>query len=142
MRLALATLALTVVLIGCGGPRAYVQWRHTDPNEDRFAVDRYACVQESRVSWSAGGNIWLMAAASANADAQSANLFALCMRARGWTATRVYAQQPPPLLQPISTSAPIWCSNPGDQWDGQSCYKPAPPIASPSIAPAPVADDR
>ena len=55
-KIALA-VALAVTLAGGGGPRAYTQWRHADPNEDRFAVDRYACAQESRVSWSAGGNL-------------------------------------------------------------------------------------
>lgn len=80
-------VALMVLTAGCATSR--IQWRHADASQNRFAVDRYACVQESRVEWDARGGLLWIAVAQANAEAQSNELFSMCMQARGWTAMRI-----------------------------------------------------
>lgn len=60
---------------------------------EEFNRDKYDCVQQSRTSWSGGGTGGLGAAmiisAKSNAEKQSAELFKMCMEARGYTAREV-----------------------------------------------------
>src|SRR5262245_45209175 len=87
-----------IVLAGCAAPQ--IHWTHPSQSAN-LAADRYACVQESRVSWNARGGLLWVAAAQADADAQAQQLFIMCMQARGWKGSVVPpAQAPPPQQYP------------------------------------------
>jgi hypothetical protein len=76
-------LVLGVVLFaGCAGPT--YSYSKAGSNVADFRQDSYACVQEPRMSWGAGGNP-MIGGASTDAK-QEATLYRMCMAARGWTA--------------------------------------------------------
>jgi hypothetical protein len=76
-------LVLGVVLFaGCAGPT--YSYSKAGSNVADFRQDSYACVQEPRMSWGAGGNPMIVGTST---DAkQEAILYRMCMEARGWTA--------------------------------------------------------
>jgi hypothetical protein len=76
-------LVLGVVLFtGCAGPT--YSYSKAGSNVADFRQDSYACVQEPRMSWGAGGNP-ISVGASTDAK-QEVTLYRMCMEARGWTA--------------------------------------------------------
>lgn len=63
-------------------------WSKDGGSEQEFNRDKYECVQQARTSWAAGGGEWAglyIAIAKNNAEKQSAELFKMCMEARGYT---------------------------------------------------------
>jgi hypothetical protein len=96
MRLAQRTALVVMPLLlftGCSRTthwtRPETQERYFTPEErQQFYRDRYACVQESRVGWSAGGTgaagAVMIGAANTDARNESDRLFAYCMEARGY----------------------------------------------------------
>jgi len=78
-------------LIGCASPK--MLFDKTGLTSEEFSRDKYDCVQQSRTSWSGGGTgglgVAMMIGAKSNAEKQSADLFKMCMEARGYTAREV-----------------------------------------------------
>lgn len=78
-------------LIGCANPK--MLFDKPGLTSEEFNRDKYDCVQQSRTSWSGGGTGGLGAAmiisAKSNAEKQSAELFKMCMEARGYNAHEV-----------------------------------------------------
>lgn len=77
-----------IMLVGCSGPRIIYSKPGLTTNE--FNRDKYACVQQSQQSWSAGGSGaaggMMIIAAQADAENRQQALFKMCMEARGYTA--------------------------------------------------------
>jgi hypothetical protein len=79
LTLMLALLALT----GC----ARIVWQKPGGTTQDFNRDTYVCTQQSRVGWTGAGLLGV-SLAQANAQAESSNLYTMCMRANGWTPYR------------------------------------------------------
>jgi hypothetical protein len=85
----IALLCLTFVLTSCTS--AHVVWNHRSGTNDveRFAQDKYVCIQESRTQASGvyigRGAMLAQAFAQIEAQEQANRLFTLCMEARGWS---------------------------------------------------------
>jgi hypothetical protein len=87
----LITSGLLFLTMGCSHPK--MLFDKSGLTSEEFNRDKYDCVQQSRTSWSGGGTGGLGAAmmisAKSNADKQSAELFKMCMEARGYTSREV-----------------------------------------------------
>src|SRR5260370_25224986 len=83
MRLLVSLTLALLALAGCG--RTY--WQKPGGTTQDFNRDTYVCTQQARVGWSGAGLLG-MSLAQANAQAESSNLYTMCMRATGWTSYR------------------------------------------------------
>jgi hypothetical protein len=81
-RLAALVFSAWLLLVGCTGPVSSYSKAGSDVAD--FRLDSSACVQESRMSWGAGGTPMNL---RASADGKrEPHLYQMCMRGRGWTA--------------------------------------------------------
>lgn len=87
----LSIVSVLLLLTACAKPKM-LYYKDGLTQED-FNRDKYECVQQSRTSWSGGGTgafgIAMIIGSKSNAEAQSAELFKMCMEARGYTAREV-----------------------------------------------------
>jgi len=76
------------MLVGCSGPR--INYNKPGGTIAEFNRDKYACVQQSQQSWSAGGSGaaggLMIIGAQADANNRAQQLFRMCMEARGYIA--------------------------------------------------------
>jgi hypothetical protein len=82
MARALALILGTVLLSGCADP--IYSYSKPGGNLADFKQDSYACVQDSRLS--SGVASELMSTAAQVDTKRDANLYRMCMEARGWMA--------------------------------------------------------
>jgi hypothetical protein len=85
----LVTLGMAVLLGACASTPPPIIWEKASFTVDDFRKDRYACVQQSRTSWSGGGTglygVLVMANAKSEAEKEARRLFVMCIEARGYT---------------------------------------------------------
>jgi hypothetical protein len=91
MRRVLLSLLALVVLAACAPAPPRLTWTKGGSTAQDFKRDNYACVQESRTSWSGGGTglvgALAMESAKRRAQEEANRLYRMCMEARDWTAT-------------------------------------------------------
>ena len=80
--LAVLAFSACVLLAGCAGP--LYNYSKADSDVADFRQDSYACVQEPRISSGAGGTP--MSVRASTDGKREAQLYHMCMSARGWTA--------------------------------------------------------
>lgn len=83
-----ASIASLILCAGCAGPLTYTKVGGVDLQQ--FRRDNYACTQESRTTWAAGGSgivgASIMTAAAIDAHNRATRLHKMCMEARGYEA--------------------------------------------------------
>jgi len=87
----LILIGLLFSLMGCANPK--MLFYKPGLTTEEFNRDRYDCVQQSRILWSGGGTggigLAMIISAKSTADKQAAEMFIMCMEARGYTAREV-----------------------------------------------------